>query len=71
MDETCWRPFETPRKVVAEKGCDTIRLESITGEKASFTALGAISSAGEKLPFGHLPKVKQFIASRNLGHIQG
>jgi hypothetical protein len=50
MDETCWRLFETPRKVLAEKGSDTVNLESTTGEKVSFTALGAISCASQKLP---------------------
>jgi hypothetical protein len=36
--------------MLAEKGCDTVKPESITGEETSFTALGAISCAGEKLP---------------------
>jgi hypothetical protein len=56
MGETCWRLFEAPRKVLAEKGCDTVKLESTTGEKTSFTALGAVSCAGEKLPLWVLTK---------------
>jgi hypothetical protein len=32
-DETCWRLFEAPRKVLAVKGCDTVNLESTTSER--------------------------------------
>jgi hypothetical protein len=45
MDDTCWRLSETPRRVMAEKGLDTVKLESTTGQRASSTALGAISCA--------------------------
>jgi hypothetical protein len=48
--------FRSPSTVLAEKGRDTVKLESTTGEKTSFTALGAISWAGEKLPLWVLAK---------------
>jgi hypothetical protein len=48
MDETWWQFFEVLRKVLAEKGCDKFKLESILGEKTAFTALDAISCASEK-----------------------
>jgi hypothetical protein len=56
MDETCWRLFEGPQKVLAEKGSETVKLASRTGEKTSFTALGAISAAGQKLHLWVLAK---------------
>jgi hypothetical protein len=56
MDETCWRLFETPRKVLAEKGTETVKLAAKTSEKTSFTALGAISAAGQRLPLWVLAK---------------
>jgi hypothetical protein len=33
MDETCWRLFQTARKVLAEKGSDTVKLESTPGQQ--------------------------------------
>jgi hypothetical protein len=71
MDETCWPLSEAPRKVLAEKKCGTVKLESTTGERTSFTALGTISCAGEKSPFGSLLKAELFIASGNVGHLRG
>jgi hypothetical protein len=56
MDGTYWRFFEAPRKVVAEKGSDPVKLQSKNGEKTSFTALRAMSCAGEKLPLWVLAK---------------
>jgi hypothetical protein len=50
MDEICWRLFEAPRKVLAGKASETVKLQSRIGGEASFTALGAISCAGQKLP---------------------
>jgi hypothetical protein len=58
LDETSWRLFEGPRKVLAEKGSETVKLRSKTSEKTSFTAIGAISAAGEKLPLWVLAKGK-------------
>jgi hypothetical protein len=58
MDETCWRLFEAPRKVLAEKGSETVKLRSKTSEKTSFTAVGAISASGQKLPLWVLAKGK-------------
>jgi hypothetical protein len=50
FDETCWKIFYGPRRVLAPKGCEAVKLKSLTGEKQSVTAFGAISSAGDKLP---------------------
>jgi hypothetical protein len=58
MDETCWRIFEAPRKVLTEKGAETVKLLTPTNEKTSFTAIGAISAAGEKLALWVLAKGK-------------
>jgi hypothetical protein len=40
IDETCWRLFEAPRKVLAEKGAEVVKLLTPTDEKTSFTAIG-------------------------------
>jgi hypothetical protein len=56
MDETCWRLFEAPRRVVAEKCLDAEKLQFTNGEQKFFTTLGAISCAGEKLLFRVLCK---------------
>jgi hypothetical protein len=58
MDETCWRLFETPKKVLAEKGTETVKLRSATSDKTSFTAPGTISASGRKLPLRVLAKGK-------------
>jgi hypothetical protein len=49
MDETCWRIFEAPRKVLAENGVETVKLLTPTDEKTFLTAIGDFSAAGEKL----------------------
>lgn len=67
MDETCWRLFESPRKVLAEKGTETVKLCSKSGEKTSFTALGAISAAGQKLPLWVLAKGRTQRSERKFG----
>jgi hypothetical protein len=56
MDETCCQLSESPRKVLAENGTETIKLHSKSSEKTPFTALGAISAAGRELHFGCLQK---------------
>jgi hypothetical protein len=58
MDETCWRLFEAPQKVLAEKGAETVKLRAPTSEKTSFTAFGTISASGQKLPIWVLAKGK-------------
>jgi SH3-like domain-containing protein len=47
-----------PRKVIAEKGTDTVKLVCSTGEKLSVTAFGTISAEGEKLPLWVVTKDK-------------
>jgi hypothetical protein len=72
MDETCWRLFEAPRKVLAEKGCG-VKLESTTGETTSFTVLRVISCAGEKLPLwvGRLGNNESFDKHRDSRKLLG
>jgi hypothetical protein len=67
MDETCWRLFETPRKVLAEKGAETVKLQSKTSKKISFTALGAIPAIGEKLPLWVVAKGKTQRSEQKFG----
>jgi hypothetical protein len=56
MDDTCWRLFESPTKVLAEKEAETVKLQSKKSEKTSFTAHGAISVTGQKLPLWPVAK---------------
>jgi hypothetical protein len=67
MDETCWRLFEAPQKVLAEKGAETVKLLARTSEKTSFTALGTISASGQKLPLWVLAKGKTPRLERKFG----
>jgi hypothetical protein len=50
MNETCWRLFEGPTKGPDGKRAETVKLWSRKSEKTSFTAFGAISVSGQKLP---------------------
>jgi hypothetical protein len=50
FDETCWKIYYGPRRVLSEKGSNSVKIKSFTGEKQSVTAFGAISASGEKLP---------------------
>jgi hypothetical protein len=50
FDETSWKIFNAPHRVLAEKGTKTVKMKSFTGEKQSVTAFGTISAAGDKLP---------------------
>jgi hypothetical protein len=68
VDETCWRLFEAPRKVLAEKRSDTVQLQSRTGEKALFTAVGAISCAGQRLRLRVLEKGRTAQFERKFGN---
>jgi hypothetical protein len=52
MDGTCWAFLEAPRRILEEKGKDTVKLRSQRGEKISFTAFGGISYSGKKLHCG-------------------
>jgi hypothetical protein len=68
MDETCWRLYETPRKVLAEKGAETVKLQAAVSEKTSFAALGAISVAGSKLPLWVVAKGTTQRCEEKFGH---
>jgi hypothetical protein len=70
MDETCWRLFEELRKVLADKGAETVKQRAPTSEKTSFTALGTISASGQKLPFWVLAEEKLLDPSANLAPIR-
>jgi hypothetical protein len=58
MDETAWRLYIPPMKVLAEKGTESVKLRTAKGEKESFTAFGAISADGQKLPLWVVTKGK-------------
>jgi hypothetical protein len=58
MDETAWRLSIPPMKVVAEKGTESVKLRTAKEEKDSFTAFGAISADGQKLPLWVVTKAK-------------
>jgi hypothetical protein len=67
MDESCWRIFEAPQKVPAEKGAETVKLRAPTSEKTFFTVLGATSACGKKLPIWALVKGKTHRSERKFG----
>ena len=46
----------SPRLVVAEKGCDSVKLIFSSSEKQSVTAIGAITADGRKLPLWVIAK---------------
>lgn len=58
FDETCWKLYLGPRRVLAEKGTTTVKLKSFTGEKLSVTAFGTISASGNKFPLWVITKGK-------------
>jgi hypothetical protein len=58
FDETSWKCYLGPQKVVAEKGTSVVKLNAPRGEKECYTGYGCISAAGDKLPFWILTKGK-------------
>jgi hypothetical protein len=64
FDETCWKRFLGPKRVLAEKGTEGVKLKSEKGEKESYTGYGCISAAGNKLPFWILAKGKTDLCHR-------
>jgi hypothetical protein len=50
MGATYERLFEAPRIPVADKGSDTLKLQSKNSEKMSLASVDGISDAGEKWP---------------------
>jgi hypothetical protein len=58
FDETSWKCYLGPHKVIAEKGTATVKLNAPRGEKECYTGYGCISAAGDKLPFWVLTKGK-------------
>lgn len=53
MDETSWKLYAAPCKVLVEKGRNTVKLKSTRSEKESFIAFGAIKADGTKAALGH------------------
>jgi hypothetical protein len=51
FDETSWKCYLGPHKVIAERGTKTVKLHTPRGEKECYTGYGCISAAGDKLPF--------------------
>ena len=58
MDETCWRFINAPRLVIGEKGSAAVKLCTKKSPKKSFTAIGTITAAGDRLPLWILTKGK-------------
>ena len=67
MDETCWRLYEGPRKVLAEKGAENVKLKYEVSEKTAVTAIGTIRSNGDKLPMWVITKGKTARSLTKLG----
>jgi hypothetical protein len=70
IDKTSWLRFETPQKVLEEKGAETVKLWATTSEQTSFTALRAISAAGKRLSFRIPVKGKCMGTRANLERMQ-
>jgi hypothetical protein len=68
MDEMCWRRFETARRVVEEKGKETVKLQSHKSEKTSFTALRGIACSEDKLPLWVIAKGKTKRSEAKFGY---
>jgi hypothetical protein len=51
FDETSWKCYLGPHKVIAERGTKTVKLNTPRGEKECYTGYGCINAAGDKLPF--------------------
>jgi hypothetical protein len=58
MDETYWLLFEALRRILEEKGKETVELRAHTSEKTLFTAFGGIICSGDKLPLWIVAKGK-------------
>jgi hypothetical protein len=58
MDETRWRLYEAPRRVLKEKEKKALKSWSHQNGKTSFTAFGAIAFSGDKLPLWVIAKGK-------------
>jgi hypothetical protein len=71
MDETSWKLYAAPRKVLAEKGSNTLKLKSSRSEKESFTALGAIKADGTKLPLWVIAKGRTEKCEQKYGEHEG
>jgi hypothetical protein len=67
MDETRWRRFERPTKVLAENGAEMVKLRSKKSRKAVFTAIGTISVTGQKFPFWVVAKRTMQRCERKFG----
>jgi hypothetical protein len=67
MNKTRWWFCGAPRKVLAEKACDTVKFESTTGEKTSFTVLAAMSCVGQKSAFWVFVSERTVYCERKFG----
>jgi hypothetical protein len=71
FDETSWKCYLGPQKVIAEKGTETVKLVTPRGEKESYTGYGCISADGTKLPFWILTKGKTERSHAKFGAVPG
>jgi hypothetical protein len=58
--------FDTPQRVLEEKGAETVKLRARTNGKTSFTALRAIFGAGKRLSFWIPAKEERMNARANV-----
>jgi hypothetical protein len=58
MNETGWRLYEAPRRVLEEKEKNTVKLRSHKNEKTLFIAFGGIACTGDKLSLWMIAKGK-------------
>jgi hypothetical protein len=58
LDETCWRLFEAPRRILEDKWRETVKLRLHMNEKKSSPVFGGIACSGGKLLLWVLAKGK-------------
>ena len=66
-DESQWRVLMPPRRTVAKKGQDSVRLNIDGDNKAGFTIVGTISSDGDRLPLVMIAKGRSPVCHKQLG----
>ena len=71
VDETCWRLYMCPRRVIAEKGSTKVKLLYNKSNKIAITAIGAIRADGTKLPLWVLGKGRSHRCLKKFGDVPG
>ena len=66
-DESQWRVLMPPRRSIARKGQDSVKLNINGDKKAGFTIIGTISSDGDKYPLVMIAKGSTWRCHKQLG----